>query len=198
MLCRSKVAPRRHVRRLFSGPSYSLGLVNSAACLDRGELFYLQLELFYLQLSFFAYSPLRPLLDALSHCKQKTPTVRKKAKAGSKKAPTVSKKALAVSKKAPIVSKKLNLSTVSKWISLRSLREMFSSVGFVACLGAPLREMLSSVGFVACLWTLAHRNRSDFCDLRLRCPSRTREIAAISETRESSAALRFKGAMESR
>ena len=25
--------------------------------------------------------------------------------------------------------------------------------------------------------TLAHRNRSDFCDLRLRCPSRTPEIA---------------------
>ena len=45
---------------------------------------------------------------------------------------------------------------------------------------------------------LAHRNRSDFCDLRLRCPSRTPEIAAISETRESNAALRFKGAMESR
>ena len=46
--------------------------------------------------------------------------------------------------------------------------------------------------------TLAHRNRSDFCDLRLRCPSRTPEIAAISETRESNAALRFRGAMESR
>ena len=46
---------------------------------------------------------------------------------------------------------------------------------------------------------LAHRNRSDFCDLRfLRCPSRTPEIAAISETRESNAALRFKGAMENR
>ena len=26
-------------------------------------------------------------------------------------------------------------------------------------------------------YTLAHRNRSDFCDLRLRCPSRTPEIA---------------------
>ena len=45
--------------------------------------------------------------------------------------------------------------------------------------------------------SLAHRNRSDFCDLRLRCPSRTPEIAAISETRESNAALRFKAAMES-
>ena len=45
---------------------------------------------------------------------------------------------------------------------------------------------------------LAHRNRSDSCDLRLRCPSRTPEIAAISETRQSNAALRFKGAMESR
>ena len=38
----------------------------------RGKLFYLQLELFCLQLSFFAYSPLRPLLEALSHCKQKS------------------------------------------------------------------------------------------------------------------------------
>ena len=37
-----------------------------------GKLFYLQLELFCLQLSFFAYSPLRPLLDTLSHCKQKS------------------------------------------------------------------------------------------------------------------------------
>ena len=45
---------------------------------------------------------------------------------------------------------------------------------------------------------LAHRNRSDFCDLRLRCPPRTPEIAAISETREKQCALRFKGAMESR
>ena len=30
-----------------------------------GKFFYLQLELFCLQLSFCAYSPLRPLLDAL-------------------------------------------------------------------------------------------------------------------------------------
>ena len=37
-----------------------------------GEAFYLQLELSCLQLSFFAYSPLRRLLDALSHCKQKS------------------------------------------------------------------------------------------------------------------------------
>ena len=28
-----------------------------------------------------------------------------------------------------------------------------------------------------CLLILAHRNRSDFCDLRLRCPTRTPEIA---------------------
>ena len=33
--------------------------------------------------------------------------------------------------------------------------------------------------------TLAHRNRSDFCDLRLRCPSRTPENRAISETQET-------------
>ena len=38
---------------------------------------------------------------------------------------------------------------------------------------------------------LAHRNRSDFCDLRLRCPSRTPEIAAISETRENNPILPF-------
>ena len=36
-----------------------------------GKLSYLQLELLCLQLSFFAYSPLRPLLEALSHCKPK-------------------------------------------------------------------------------------------------------------------------------
>ena len=53
-------------------------------------------------------------------------------------------------------------------------------------------------GCVAPNSPLAHRNRSDFCDLRLRCPLRTPEIAAISGTRESNAALRFKGAMESR
>ena len=42
------------------------------ARINWGKLFYLQLELFCLQLSFFAYSPLRPSLDALSHCKQKS------------------------------------------------------------------------------------------------------------------------------
>ena len=42
--------------------------------------------------SFFAYSPLRPLLDALSHCKQKAPTVSKKAKIVSKKAKNVNRK----------------------------------------------------------------------------------------------------------
>ena len=72
--------------------------------ISRGKLVYLQLELFCLQVSFFAYSPLRPLLDALSHCKQKAPTVSKKAKAVSKKTPTVSKKLQLsiVSKKAPL------------------------------------------------------------------------------------------------
>ena len=69
-----------------------------------GKLFYLQFELFCLQLSFFAYSSLRPLLDALSHCKQKAPILSKKAKIVSKKAPTVSKelKFSAVSKEAPL------------------------------------------------------------------------------------------------
>ena len=51
-----------------------------------GKLFYSQLGLFGLQLSFFAYSPLRPLLDALSHYEQeKAPTVSQKAKAVRKK-----------------------------------------------------------------------------------------------------------------
>ena len=72
--------------------------------LNGGKLFYLQLELFCLQLSFFAYSPLRPLLDALSHCKQKS----------SKKAKIVSKKAKIVSKKAKIVNCKWKSSTVSR------------------------------------------------------------------------------------
>ena len=45
----------------------------------RGKLFYLQLELFCLQLSFFAYSPSRPLLDALSHCKQKSSNCKQKS-----------------------------------------------------------------------------------------------------------------------
>ena len=61
-------------------------------------------------------------------------------------------------------------------------------------------KMAVSQNWQALRWAsdLVHRNRSDFCDLRLRCPSRTPEIAPISETRESNAALRFKGAMESR
>ena len=66
---------------------------------DWGKLFYLQLELFCLQLSFFAYSPFRPLSDALSHCKQKSFNCKQKAKIVSKKAPTVSKKAKIVNSK---------------------------------------------------------------------------------------------------
>ena len=57
---------------------------------------------------------------------------------------------------------------------------------------------LSSYCVIDSLSGSAHRNRSGFCDSRLRCPSRIPEIAAISETRQSSAALQFKGAMESR
>ena len=61
--------------------------------LEGGKLLDIQLELFCLEiLSFFAYSPLRLLLDALS------PTV-------SEKIPTASKKAtFTLGKKAPIVS----------------------------------------------------------------------------------------------
>ena len=56
-------------------PSLSL----KSPLLIQGELFYLQLELFFLQLSFFAYSPLRPLLDALSHCKQKSSNCKQRS-----------------------------------------------------------------------------------------------------------------------
>ena len=47
--------------------------------LYRGKLFYLQLELFCLQLSFFAYSPLRRSLEALSHCKQESSNCKQKS-----------------------------------------------------------------------------------------------------------------------
>ena len=40
----------------------------------------------------------------------------------------------------------------------------------------PLDHQSKVVGASSFL-TLAHRNRNDFCDLRLRCPSRTPEIA---------------------
>ena len=74
----------------------------------------MQLELFCLQLSFFAYNPLRPLLDALSYCKQKSSNCKQKAKIVGKKTPIVSKKpkSSTVSKKKPTVSRKLP--TVSK------------------------------------------------------------------------------------
>ena len=49
---------------------------------------------------------------------------------------------------------------------------------------APASVFLSVFFFVLSLFFLVHRNCSDFCDLRLRCPSRTPEIAAISETRQ--------------
>ena len=40
------------------------------------------------------------------------------------------------------------------------------------------RQRVNSSPTRAYFWmSLAHRNRSDFCDLRLRCPSRTPEIA---------------------
>ena len=54
-----------------------------------------------------------------------------------------------------------------------------------AFLGTTKETKISSSGIFGLNFeTLAHRNRNDFCDLRLRCPSRTPEIAAISETRE--------------
>ena len=57
-----------YARKLWADLSFPIFV----AIFLRGEAFfvYLKLELFCLQLSFFAYSPLRPLLDTLSHCKQ--------------------------------------------------------------------------------------------------------------------------------
>ena len=57
--------PGLHFIILFSGNYHRLKFMGGSFC-------YLQLELFCLQLSFFAYSPLRPLVHALSHCKQKS------------------------------------------------------------------------------------------------------------------------------
>ena len=67
-----------NLRRLWSSRKSSsafllaLRTLLRTLCCRRGKFFYLQLELFCLQLSFFAYTPLRPLLDALSHCKRKS------------------------------------------------------------------------------------------------------------------------------
>ena len=79
-----------------------------------GSFFTCSWSFFCLQLSFFAYSPLRPLLDALSHCKQKAPTVSKKAKTVSKNAPTVSGKAKIVSCKQGSSTASRKLPTVRK------------------------------------------------------------------------------------
>ena len=70
---------------------------------------------------------------------------------------------------------------------LKQFKELRQDGRFKAVVAVPYEDMV-----------LAHRTRSDFCDLRLRWPSRAPKIAAISETRNSNDALRFKGAMESR
>ena len=46
--------------------------------------------------------------------------------------------------------------------------------------------------------SLAHSNGSDFCTLLLRCHRRPQKVLAIAKTRQGNAALRFRGAMESR
>ena len=74
-----------------------------------GKLVLLTVRAFRLQLSFFAYSPLRRLLEALSHCKYNPLIVSKKALTVSKKTSIVSKKSTSCNKKAPkIISKKLD------------------------------------------------------------------------------------------
>ena len=60
----------------------------------RGEAFLLTVGAFLLTVKLLCLQSLRPLLDALSHCKQKNaPIVSGNAKAVIKKAPTVSKEA---------------------------------------------------------------------------------------------------------
>ena len=76
-------APQSQARRTFlqnppSKNSLRLVLDTSKRAVSR-YLFYLQLKLLCIQLSFFAYSPLRPLLDALSHCKQKSSNCKQKS-----------------------------------------------------------------------------------------------------------------------
>ena len=66
--CIRKECPPRSLRSQLQTLMLEL---RADLCRNWGKLFYLQLELFCLQLSFFACSPLRPLLDALSHCKEK-------------------------------------------------------------------------------------------------------------------------------
>ena len=62
-----------------------------------GEAFLLTVGAFLVTVQLLCLQSLRPLLDALSHCKQKSfPTVSKKAEIVSKKAPIVSKKAKVV------------------------------------------------------------------------------------------------------
>ena len=58
----------------------------------QGEAFLLTVGFFYLLLSFFTYSPLGRFLDTLSHRKQRSSIVSKKARTVSKKAQIVSKK----------------------------------------------------------------------------------------------------------
>ena len=67
---------------------------------EKRGIFLLTVVVFLLTVKFFIYSPLRPFLDALSNCKQKTRIVSKKLKLQAKKTPTV--------------TKKLKLSTVSQ------------------------------------------------------------------------------------
>ena len=74
--------PKLPNRPVFAPPQgWGLGLSEReswGSVFVRGKLFYLQLEPFCLQSSFFAYSPFRPLLDALAHCKQKSSNWKKK------------------------------------------------------------------------------------------------------------------------
>ena len=60
-----------------------VGVRNWRLIFNWGKVLYLQLEVFYLQLRFCAYSPLRCFLDTLSHCKQRSSIISKKARAVS-------------------------------------------------------------------------------------------------------------------
>ena len=74
----------------------------------------------------------------------------------------------------------------------------------------PKTQVLSEYGFAYGLRTETHRNRSDFCDLRLRCPPRTPEIARFPRQEKAmlhcdlrvrwkvASDLRFRAAMSKR
>ena len=83
-------------------------------------------------------------------------------------------------RQSPPLQKKIVLAAVfgragvGLWATLRGHTKGGWSRSFLFSRRLPVLPV-SKVAFCRC--NLVHRNRSDFCDLRLRCPSRTPEIA---------------------